>query len=340
MAALGSNMPTLLDIARIMDPNGNVGAVAEIMQNYNDILEDIPWAQGNLPTGHQLNIRTSLPTPTFRLLNQGVVPAKSTTGQIVEGCAILEARNQIDKNVAELNGNTAAYRMSQDKGFIEGLSDGLADALIYGDISSDPEQFNGLASRYYSLSGETTSAQVIDAGGTGSDNTSIWLVGWAMDKVFGIFPKGSKAGLQHEDLGLQDVITSTTTGATMRAYISWYQWMCGIAIADYRNVVRIANVDVSALATASDTSDTSANLIKYMSMAIDYLPPGGGYRPVFYMNRATRSMLRVKLMDKTNVHLSVNDVVGASGLSRKELQFMSIPCRRVDSILSTETALT
>lgn len=340
MVALSSNMPTLLDIARRLDPNGSIGTIAEILQNYNDILEDIPWVEGNLPTGHQFNIRTSKPTPTFRLLNQGVVPAKSTTGQIVEGCAILEARNQIDKNVAELNGNTAAFRMSEDQAFIEGLSDTLSDTIIYGDISADPEQFNGLATRYYSLSGETTSSQVIDAGGTGSDNTSIWLVGWAMDKVFGIYPKGSKAGLQHEDLGLQDVITNTTTGATMRAYVSWYQWLCGIAIKDYRNVVRIANIDVSALATASDLSDSSANILKYMSKALDLLPPGGNYRPVFYMNNATRAMLRVKLLAKSNIYLSVNDVTGASGIARKELQFMGVPCRRIDSILSTESKLT
>lgn len=340
MAALSSYMPTLVDIAKILAPNGSIGQVAEILQEYNDILEDITWQEGNLATGHQLNIRTSKPTPTFRLLNQGVVPAKSTTGQIVEGCAIMEARSHIDKNVAELNGNTAAFRMSQDKAFIAGMGDALSDALIYGDISSDPEQFNGLATRYYSLSGETTSAQVIDAGGTGSDNTSIWLVCWGADKVYGIYPKGSKAGLQHQDLGVQEVITNTTTGATMRSYVSWFQWMCGIAIADYRYVVRIANIDISDLETASDSSDTSANILKYMSQAVDLVPPGGGYRAAFYMNNRVRSMLRVKLLDKSNMYLTVADVTGASGLSRKELQFMGYPCRRIDAILNTESALT
>jgi len=340
MGALAKTRATLLDVARRLDPNGSIGVIAEILQEYNDILEDIPWQQGNLPTGHQFNIRTSKPTPTFRLLNQGVVPAKSTTGQIVEGCAILENRSEIDINVAKLGGQEKAFRLSEDTAFIQGLSDMLADTLIYGDISSDPEQFNGLASRYYSLSGETTSAQVITAGGSGSDNTSIWLVGWAPEKVFGIFPKGSKAGLQYEDLGIQDVLTNATTGAKMRAFVSWYQWMCGIAIKDYRCVVRIANIDVSDLATASDSTDTSANILKYMSKALDYLPPDANIRPVFYMNKTTRSMLRVKLMDKSNIHLSVQDVVGASGISRKELQFMGVPCRRVDSILNAESALT
>lgn len=340
MGALASTRATLLDVARRMDPNGAIVPIAEILQEYNDILEDIPWIEGNLPTGHQLNIRTSKPTPKFRLLNQGVVPAKSTTGQIVEGCAIMEDRSEVDINVATLGGNAKEFRASEDMAFIQSFSDTLADTLIYGDISSDPEQFNGLGSRYYSLSGETTSAQVLDAGGTGSDNTSIWLIGWAPRKVYGIYPKGTKAGLQHKDLGVQDVITNFTTGAKMRAYVSWFQWLCGLAIEDYRCVVRIANIDVSDLVTASDSSDSSANILKFMSRAIDMLPPGANISPAFYMNNTARSMLRVKLMDKSNVHLSVENVTGASGISRKELQFMGIPCRRVDSIVNTEAALT
>jgi len=340
MAALSSYMPTLVDITRILDPNGSIGSVAEILQEYNEILEDIPWYEGNLPTGHQLNIRTSKPTPTFRLLNQGVVPAKSTTGQIVEGCAILEARSHIDKDVAELNGNTAAFRLSQDRAFIESLGDTLSTALIYGDISTNPEQFNGLSSRYWSLSGETTSAQVLTCGDAGSSiNTSIWLVAWAPDKAFGIYPKGTKAGLQHEDLGIQEVITSTTTGATMRAYVSWFQWKCGLAIGDYHNVVRICNIDTTALLTAGDSTDTSANVLKGMSRALDLLPPGAS-RPVFYMNQRVRSMLRVKMQDKSNLHLRLDELMGPSGVRRNTLTFQGVPCRRVDSILNTEAALT
>ena len=291
MAKLTSSWPTLIDVARAMAPNGSIAAVAEILQEYNDILDDIPWVEGNLPTGHQMNIRTSKPTPTFRLLNQGVTPAKSTVGQIVDTCAILEQRSHIDIDVAKLNGNTQAFRLSQDKGIMEGIADTLADTLIAGDVSVNPERFNGLESRYFSLSGQTTSAQVIDGGGAGADNTSIYLVCWAPDKAFGIFPKGSKAGLEHRDLGEQTIIDPNDSTKYLQAYASWYQWKCGMAIADYRYVVRIANIDVSDLLTASDAVDSSANILKLMSRAIDKLPPNGNARPVFYMNETVRSML-------------------------------------------------
>jgi hypothetical protein len=343
--SLTTYFPTLLDVARRLDPNGSVATVAEVLQQYNEALDDIPWVEGNLPTGHQTTIRTSKPTPTFRLLNQGVVPVKSTSGQIVDTCAILETRSHIDKDLAMLNGNTAAFRLSEDKGIIEGMSDTLSSTLVYGDVSVNPERFNGLAARYYgitSANGGTTYSNVIDGGGTGSDNTSVWLVCWSPDKVFGIYPKGSVGGLQNRDLGEQSIIDPNQPGAYLQALVSWYQWKCGLCIRDWRYVVRIANIDVSNLLTAGDTSDTSANLLKLMSRALDRVPPmGGNYRPVFYMNETVRSMLRVKMQDKSNVHLSLKDLQTESiARPQKVLTYMDVPCRRIDSILSTESALT
>jgi len=341
MGKLSAIRPTLLDVARALDPNGNIATVAEILQEYNEILDDIPWMEGNLPTGHQITIRTSKPTPTFRLLNEGVVPAKATTGQVTEACAILENRNEIDKDVANLNGNTKAFRFSQDKAMIEGFSDQLADTLIYGDSSVNEARFNGLATRYFSL-GTTypeASTYMIDAGGTGSDNTSIWLVGWGDNTISGIYPKGSKAGLDYQDLGLQDVLTNATTGAKMRAYASWMQWKCGLAVMDRRYVIRICNIDVSALKTASDTSDSSANILKYMSMALDTIPAGGSVKRAFYMNNVCRQMLRAKLMAKSNFALTLDNIVGPAGIGRQQLAFFGVPVRRVDSILSTEARI-
>ncbi len=340
MGALTSSWPTLLDVSRSMAPDGSVAAVAEVLQTYNEVLDDIPWYEGNLPTGHQTSIRTSLPTPKFRLLNQGVVPAKTTRGQIVDPCAILEDRNHIDVDLAMLNGNTAAFRKSEDDGFIQGFNKTFTDTLIYGDVSTDPEQYNGLSSRYYSLTGETTSAQVINAGGTGSDNTSIWLIGWAPNKVFCVYPKGSKAGLQFEDRGVQDMLMDSSTGAYMRAYVSWFQWKCGLVVADYRYVVRIANIDYSALMTASDATDTSCNLLKLMAQAKGKLPPVAGIRPVFYMNSDVQTILDIKQMDKGNVYLTLEDIKNTPvPRDGQILKYRGVPCRRVDSILNTETAL-
>lgn len=342
MATLSTYYPTLLDVARALDPNGRIAMVAEVLQQYNDILDDIPWLEGNLPTGTQHTIRTSKPTPTKRLLNQGVAPSKSTTGQIVDVCAIYETQSHIDKNLADMNGNTQAFRMTQDKGMMEGFADALAIDLIYGDSSVTPTAFDGLAPRYFALSGQTTSTNVIDAGGTGSDNTSIWLVCWGPEKVFGVYPKSSRAGLQVEDKGLQNILTDATNNQYMMAYVTWMQWMAGLAIADWRYVVRIANIDVSALLTASDSTDTSANILKLMIRALGKIPPrGGNVRPVFYMNESVQTMLSVKLLDKSNLFLNLSELKGSPVFRPNgTLTFQGVPCRRIDGITSTESALT
>ncbi len=233
--------------------------------------------------------------------------------------------------------------MLQDSMMIEGFSDTLATHLIYGNSATTAAQFNGFATRYFSLGTQTytTAAQVIDAGGTGSDNTSIYLVGWGEGKVSGIYPKGTKAGLQYEDRGIENILTNSTTGAYMRAYVSWMQWMCGLAVYDYRYVVRICNIDVSNLNTASDSSDTSANILKFMSKALDLLPDDGNVQPVFYMTRNTKSMLRVKLDNKSNLFLRMEDIMAPAGIYRRpELTYQGIPCRRMDSMLETEAQIT
>lgn len=342
MSTLGTSRPTILDVARATDPNGKIAQFADVISSYNDILDDIPWYEGNLATGNNTTISSAYSSPTLRALNAGVAPTKSTTSQINDACSIYEDRCRIDINVANLNGNAAAYRAMQDKLKMAGFGISLADSLIYGNSATNPLNFNGFAARYFSLGTTwTTSAQMVDAGGTGSDNTSIYLVNWGEGKVAGLYPKGSKGGLQIEDLGIRDIMLNTTTGETLRAYETWMQWMCGLAVYDYRNVVRICNIDVSNLNTASDSSDTSANIMKYMSIALDLLPPDAAGTPVFYMNQRTRSMLRIKMQDKSNLFLKDEQLVNANAITRRPiLTFQGIPCRRVDRILATEATIT
>lgn len=338
-SALGTTNPTLLDMARRLDPDGKIAQVAEVLTHYNEILDDISFTEGNLPTGHKVTIRGSLPTPTWRLFNKGVQPTKSTTKQVTETCGMMEAYSNIDKDLAMLNGNTAAYRLSEDVAFMEGMNQEFATTLIYGDTATDPEEFTGLAPRYDSLTSGTTMDQVIDGGGTGSTNTSIWLVGWSPQTITGIYPKGSQAGLVATDLGEQTVEDSD--GYPYQAFRTHFQWKCGLAVRDYRFLVRIANIKIGDLETAGNTNDTSVNILKMMSQALDKLPPNGMVRPVFYCNNRVRAMLRVKILDKSNTYITLEDWKGPiSGLNRPTLTFMGTPVRRLDEITNTESTLT
>jgi len=129
--------------------------------------------------------------------------AKSTTAQITDTCGNLETYSVIDKDIADLNGNTAEFRLSEVKSFLEGMSQQVAATLIYGNQFINPERFTGLAPRFSTsnTANSQTANNVLSGGGAASTNTSIWIHVWGDDTAHGIFPKGKITGLQHRDMG-------------------------------------------------------------------------------------------------------------------------------------------
>lgn len=258
------------------------------------MLDDLTFVEGNLPTGHRTTIRTGLPTPTWRKLYGGVQPTKSTTVQVTDSCGMLEAYAEVDKALADLNGNTAAFRLSEDAAHIEAMGQEMASTLFYGNEGTEPEAFTGLAPRYNSKSAQNAD-NIIDAGGTGSDNTSIWLCVWGPQTGFGIYCEGSTAGLQMTDKGQVTVENVDGNGGRMEAYRTHYRWDAGLTIRDWRYFVRIANINVSDLDTVANTK----NLINWMIQASEHFPELGKGRAAFYMNRRLREKLRLGILEKS-----------------------------------------
>lgn len=348
MAVLGGLALTYADWAKRVDPDGKIDVIINILSQTNDILEDMLVIEGNLPTGHQTTVRTGLPSATWRLLNQGVQPTKSTTAQITDTCGLLETYSDIDIEVANMNGNTADFRLSEDLAFLEGMNQQMASAMFYSNSISTPQQIMGLSPRYSTANTNVaqSAANVIDAGGTGSTNASLWLVVWGPNTCTGIFPKGKITGLQHRDLGEQTLYTAVGTGQTqLQVYRTHFKWQTGICLRDWRYAVRIANIDVTQLATGN-----AANLINAMHRAVMRVPtlpsgmgpvqktdaPDGGQvnmgKAVIYCNRVLRTYLNLQATNKANVLLTLDQWNG-----KIVTNFLGIPIRTVDALLNTES---
>lgn len=170
---------------------------------------------------------------------------------------------------------------------------------------------------------------VVDGGGTQSDNSSIWLICWGDDTVFGLYPKGMEAGMQMRDLGEDEVLDAD--GNPYQAWKTLFQWKVGLCIRDWRCVVRIANLDNSNLAAASSAAD----LFKLMGRAVDRLPNPSKGRPVWYVNRAMKSYLREQALSKATYTLTQEQVGG-----RPVLQMYGYPIRTVDVLGNSESQLT
>jgi hypothetical protein len=332
MATLATTVLTLADWAKRLDPNGKVPVIVELLSQSNEVLTDMLWKEGNLPTGEVTTVRTGLPTVYWRMFNQGTSSSKSTTAQITEACGMLEAWSEVDCDLAELNGNVGAFRLSEAQAFIEAMNQEMAQTLFYGNSGTAPEEFNGLAIRYSSTTAGN-GKNVLSGSGNGSDNSSVWLVGWGQNTCFGVFPKGSSAGLKHEDLGKVTVeVTAGVAGSRMRAYQDHWQWKAGVVLKDWRYTVRIANIDISNLVAKSSAADLTELMIK----AIHRIPNMGMCKPVFYMNRTCIEMLDIQRRD---------DVISGGGLTwetvdgKRSASFRGIPIRTVDALTETEATV-
>ena len=331
MATLAASVLTLADWAKRIDPDGKTPKIVELLAQTNEILTDMLWKEGNLPTGERTTIRTGLPTVYWRSINQGTQPSKSTTAQIDESCGMLDAWSEVDKDLALLNGNVNSFRLSEAQAFIEAMNQEAASTMFYGNASLDPEEFNGLAVRYSSLSANNAQ-NIVTGGGSQSDNMSVGLVVWGQQTCFGVFPKGSKAGLDHEDLGLVTVETTAgVAGSRMRAYQDHFQWKMGIVLKDWRYVVRIANIDKSNLVAESSAAD----LTKLMIKAVHRIPNIGMGKPVFYMNRTCFEFLDIQRLNNVRTGaLTYQDVDG-----RSVPMFRGIPIRICDSLTEAEATI-
>lgn len=338
MATLSASVATLVEWAKRQDPSGKTARIAEMLNQSNRILDDMLWIEGNLPTGHRTTMRTALPTVGTRQLNVGVAPSRSTTKQSDEQAAIFEAWSEVDVDLAKLNGDQNAYRLSEAQSFIEAMNQKMASTLFYGNAATDQTTFTGLAPRFASTTASTT-ANIIKATASpsGSDQTSIWLVIWGENTVTGFFPKGSAAGLQHEDLGEDVAETTAGIGQTrLKVFRDRFVWKAGLAVRDWRYVVRACNVDTSALVAQSGNAD----LVTVMSRMIDRIPAMGMGKPVFYMSRTPQSWLRVQALSKSNNALNVTDSLNQFGNRIGDLSFLGIPIRTCDQISEAEAIIT
>lgn len=328
MATLAITSLTLLDHAKRVDENGAIADIAEVMTQQNEILMDMAFLEGNLPTGHKSTMRSGLPQATWRQLNYGVQPSKSTTVQVTDSIGMLENYSQVDKSLANLSGDVAAFRASEDVAFIEGMNQDFASTLFYGDTVVNPEKFMGLAARYNDSTAEN-GVNILKGGGAASTNTSIYLVVWGPNTIHGIFPKGSTAGIQAQDLGEQTLLDAA--GGMYQGYRKHFKWDAGIVLKDWRYVVRICNVDIALL---KKDAATGADLIDLMAQALEQVQDLTKGKPVFYVNRTIRSFLRRQMMNKSNALLSLENIAGKSVLT-----FDGVPVRRCDKLLSTESTV-
>ncbi|URC15449.1 major capsid protein [Octadecabacter Antarctic BD virus 1] len=332
MATVGNTYLTLADLRRQQNKDDTIADIIEILAEELAMLEDGPTFECNSGDEHLTTIRAGLPAPTWRKLYQGVQPTKGENAQVKDSTGYLEDWSEVDAKLVEKSKNPQKFRMNEGKSHIMGIAQEIGATAIYGDTDTDPEKFLGLEPRYNSLTAANGN-QIVDAGGSGSDNTSVWFIGWGEMGTHFLYPEGSEAGIKREDKGVQT--KEKADGSLYDVYREKFCQDIGLSVRDWRVNARVANIDVSDLNKGA-TGD-SADLVDLMITAYYRLdnPTRTNVNTVIYCSRIIAEYLHKQAMNKTNVNLTLESIEG-----KPITKFLGHTVRRMDAILETEARVT
>ena len=328
MATLGNSFIDLIDIYKMQDGQGQFNPIIEMLMEMNPILEDAIAVECNKGTTHLHTVRTGLPSVTWGRLYKGIPNSKGRTAQVEDTTGFVEGLSTIDKRLLDLSTNEGAVRLSEAQAYLEAMSNEVAGKIFYGNTADDPEEFMGLAPRFSDKSA-ANGGQIIDAGGTGADNTSIWFVTWGDNQCNLLYPKGTQAGVQREDMGEQRV--TDENGNAYYAKEEKFTWHVGMAVKDWRYVSRVANIDVSDMAAGT------VKLYDFMRKGYYKLQNRrvAGGKMAIYCNRDVLEALDALATNAGTsdsfVRLKPMEIEG-----KEVMTYRGIPIRESDAILNTE----
>ena len=322
-----SGLATLYDMAARIGQGGDklTQRVVELQAQKNDIWQVLPFKTCNDGTKEVVMLREDLPKLAWRMINKGTPVVKTGTKTASYTTGGLEGFAQVDERAMKINKNSNAYRLSECDGVQQGMSNQICETIFYGDEKINPAGFTGFSAHYYSKTDTGIwGDQIIDAGGTGNNLTSLWIATFGMDTVYGIVPEGIPAGYQYKDKGSVPVIDKD--GNKFYAFESQFNWDMGLAIRDPRYVVRLANIDTT------DRDDTT--FIEKLIEALDQIYDPDKGKTVLLCNRKVNTYLNILAMKKSNVNLTIENFGG-----KKITHFWGYPMLRNDAIINTESQI-
>lgn len=331
MAAVGASYLTLADVAKYKEPNGSAAQIIEMLSQISSVVKDGLAIECNNGTNHVTTVRDGIPTPTWRRLYEGITPGKGSMNQVSDATGNLQARSQVDVKLLQYAGDqAAAVRLGEAAAHLEGMAQEAEATFFYGDPGVNAAKFTGLAPRFNSTTAGNGN-QIISAGGSGSDNTSIWLVSWGPMATHLLYPKGTMSGIQRRDLGELDAYDANNK--PYRAKAELFDLDIGLSVRDWRYVCRIPNIDVSEL---TEDGSAGANLIKLMTTAY-YRHRGRKMingKTMWYCNTTVKEYLHHQAQNKANVNLRLDQSSG-----EEVLKMHGFPIIESEAILNSEAAV-
>lgn len=328
---MADNRRTLLDVMKLLDPDGSPAQVIKLLAEENNLLNTMPFFPTNKELYHQITVQTGLPGAAYVGINEGVDATKGNTAQMTFDTGFIETRDQTDDNLLQVSGNAGGLLSMETMMKLESMGQTHTSTMFNGTLAN-AKAFVGLIEYYStpSTNPQNSGFNILDGGGSGSDNESIWLVCWGPMRVYGIFPKNiGTAGFIRTFDGMHNA--AADNGKTLRVWQNTYKWHAGLVVADWRSAIRIANLDISLL-KASAPGETK--LVDLLVTAIERVRGVGPKSPQIYMSEQMKTFLRLQIRKESNVNLTFENVAG-----KEVMMFDGIPVNKVDQLTLEETVV-
>lgn len=310
---------TLVEMAKRTDPQGNSAELINILAESNPMLEEAHWEQANDLNSHEFTQVIELPSGDFGRINKGIAYSAGRTKQVVEPICEITDAYCVDDRLLKMAPSPQEYLAKEAALHVEGLGQTAHQTLLYGNRGTNPDAINGFMTRYNSLS-QTDS--VINGGGSGADLSSILVVNWGRDSAYLAYPR--EFGNFLTEKGPSDQWIQPTSGTGYWGKIITWSIRMGLCIANPKNVQRICNLENTGSSNIFSDDDliTALNKMDRTDNA------------VIYVNRSIYTQMQIAFKSRANVNFTMQEAWG-----RPIMHFMGIPIKKLDKMMTTETAV-
>lgn len=254
MAALGTTMPTLHDLSKTVNAGWTASLpIIELLAKRMGLYSALRWEEANEGIRHRTSVRTGLPSAAYRLLNLGLTPSDGSYANATFPVAKIGTVGEVDEELVKIAPDKTKFIANKMVGHIEAVLQKLSFELFYG-TAATAEGIIGLGAIYGSLSAENAQNIIAGGGSDASDNASIYLLNCGPN-LKGLYPRGTPAGIERNVRGYVDSESLGTSGAKGLVWREYIHVGAGLAVEDWRDGVRVANIDVSALLAESSDAD-------------------------------------------------------------------------------------
>lgn len=326
--ATNTNKNSLAHVMGAATSDGSYIELADVVSQQNELIPRIPFFPSNKPFENKSRRNVTQFEPSARVPNEGAVVGVNESEQITDTLIRFETEIAVDElDLVGIN-DPAMWFTEQVEETAMGFGKKVADQFIDGDFLADPgKEFNGLRLRSNSLPAVETDVSdrfynVVNGGGSGSDNMSIYLVGLGKKGVHGIYFKNGQAGLQINRKGRQRVLDAS--GNPYWAETAQMLWDVGLVATEHRKYGRICNIDNSALTL---DAATGANISQLMIKLVNYVVIDPSLTYVWLANNKVKTYFHTQRDAKANIQIGWEEDNGI-----KSPTFAGFPILRMDTM--------